>query len=124
VEKLPSFKNSPYIAKKPEQMRKYLKDYVTEHKLDENFVYDTEVYQSFFVGDGYVTQTNRGNYKSKYLVLGVGINAKDGDGSKYIPDFKDRESFKGELVHAYTLSEDYRVNGKNVIVIGNGPTSI
>jgi len=124
VEKLPDFKTSSFIAKNPEQMRNYLNDFVNDHELSKNFLFNTEVLTSTFVGDGYVTVTNRGVFKSRYLVLGVGINAKSGDGSSYIPNFKDKGLYEGELIHGYTLDEDYNVSGKKVIVIGNGPTSI
>lgn len=68
-------------------MRAYLDDFLKENGMGEKFHYNVEVNDSTFVGDGYITKTSNGVYKSKFLLLAVGINAKAGDGSQYIPKF-------------------------------------
>ena len=44
--------------------------------------------------------------------------------SPVVPDFKGKESFKGEAFHSAEWRRDYDPTGKRVAVIGTGATSV
>jgi 4-hydroxyacetophenone monooxygenase len=121
---IPPFGSLSTNAKSPSQVRDYLNKFMQKFDLDNGFSYSTKVLNSTFNGKEYITETTKGSYQSKYLVLAVGVNGLDGKNTEKIPSFKDVDLFQGELLHSSDLTGDYDVSGKSVCVVGNGPTSI
>lgn len=42
----------------------------------------------------------------------------------YTPEFKGRDSFKGDIIHPQHWPEDYDYSGKKVVIIGSGATAV
>ncbi len=42
----------------------------------------------------------------------------------YLPEFRGRESFKGDILHPQHWPEDYDYTGKRVVIIGSGATAV
>ncbi|MBK6574806.1 MAG: NAD(P)/FAD-dependent oxidoreductase [Sandaracinaceae bacterium] len=56
-----------------------------------------------------------------FLMMCSGYYSYDGG---YTPEFKGRESFKGQIIHPQAWPEDLHYTGKRVVVIGSGATAV
>jgi len=121
---VPAFGSLSTGAKSPEQVREYLGNFIKKFDLESDFHYSTKVESSSYNGTHYITNTTNGVFHSKYLVIAVGINGLDGFNTQKIPQFQQLDEFQGQVIHSSDLSSNYDVVGKNVCIIGNGPTSI
>ena len=69
-------------------------------------------------GDHWITTTKTGKqFKSKNVLVATGINRIPN-----IPDWKGKDTFKGEIIHAKSFKNAQPFAGKKVLVIGMGNT--
>lgn len=95
----------------------YMKKYV--EVLDPDIRFGTEVHRVDSDGDGWVVRTSIGDLPAKHVVVATGLHREN-----YTPDWPGLDEFEGEFLHArsYTVPEPYV--GKDVLVVGCGPTGI
>ncbi|MGH3758458.1 flavin-containing monooxygenase [Actinophytocola sp.] len=95
----------------------YMEKYV--RVLDPDIRFGTEVYRVDREGDGWVVRTSIGDLSARNVVVATGLHRRP-----WMPDWPGREEFAGELTHArdYTVPDPYV--GKDVLVVGCGPTGI
>ncbi|MEP6947674.1 MAG: NAD(P)/FAD-dependent oxidoreductase [Ginsengibacter sp.] len=115
------FSNLPYkkfgklIPRYPgrQQVVDYLEDYQKQFNI--NPVFNTEAISVKKEGDYWITATNNGSFKSKYLVMATGIFGKPKSIS-----FKGMETFTGKILHSYEYKTGKDFKGQNVLVVGFG----
>jgi putative flavoprotein involved in K+ transport len=95
----------------------YMKKYI--EVLDADIRFGTEVHRVDSDDGGWVVRTSIGDLRSKHVVVATGLHRR-----RYIPDWPGLDEFEGEFVHAreYTVPEPFA--GKDVLVVGCGPTGI
>jgi len=95
----------------------YMKKYV--EALDADIRYGTEVYRVDREADTWVVRTSIGDLPARHVVVATGLHRKP-----WMPDGPGMDDFAGEIVHArsYTVPDPYV--GKDVLVVGCGPTGI
>ena len=112
---LPYKKFNSTIPRYPsrQQVIDYLEHYQKE--LDINPIFNTEAKSIKKEGDDWITETNNGKFKSKYVIIATGAYAKP----KQI-NFKGIETFPGKILHssAYKTGRDFL--GQKVLVVGFG----
>jgi pyruvate/2-oxoglutarate dehydrogenase complex dihydrolipoamide dehydrogenase (E3) component len=95
----------------------YMKKYV--QVLDPDIRFQTEVSRISRQDGRWTLRTSAGDMQTKHVVLATGLHRKP-----FVPDWPGLDEFEGEFLHA----RDYRVPdpyvGKNVLVVGCGPTGI
>ncbi|MFE3325706.1 flavin-containing monooxygenase [Streptomyces sp. NPDC059176] len=95
----------------------YMKKYI--EVLDPDVRYETEVHRVDREAGRWVVRTSIGDLTSRHVVVASGLHRKP-----FIPDWPGLDEFEGELLHA----RDYEVPdpfvGKDVLVVGCGPTGI
>lgn len=115
------FSNLPYkkfgriIPKYPgrQQVIDYLEDYRKEFNI--NPLFNTEALSVKKETDYWITETNNGTFKSKYLVMATGIYGKP----KPV-NFKGIETFAGKILHSYNYKTGKDFKGQKVLVVGFG----
>ncbi len=95
------------------QVVDYLETYQKE--FDINPIFDTEATEVRKHGDYWVTETNRGIYKSKYVIVATGPYTKP----KPI-NFAGIQSFPGKIVHSYGYKTGKEFKGQSVLIVGFG----
>ncbi|WP_434599889.1 flavin-containing monooxygenase [Streptomyces sp. A5-4] len=95
----------------------YMKKYV--EVLNPDIRYETEVHQVDREAGRWVVRTSGGDLPARNVVVATGLHRKP-----FVPDWPGLEGFEGEFLHArsYTLPDPYV--GKDVLVVGCGPTGI
>ncbi|HEX3785863.1 MAG TPA: NAD(P)/FAD-dependent oxidoreductase [Pseudonocardiaceae bacterium] len=95
----------------------YIKQYLKA--LDADIRYGTEVHRVDRAADGWVVRSSIGDLPAEHVVVATGLHR-----TTYVPDWPGLEEFEGEFLHArsYTVPDPYV--GKDVLVIGCGPTGI
>ena len=91
----------------------YLENYARE--LNIHPVFNTEVLSVKKEGETWVAETTQNTYQSKTVIVATGLNH-----TPKMPDFKGRDSFKGEILHSSTFKNGAVFAGKNVLVVGFG----
>jgi putative flavoprotein involved in K+ transport len=96
---------------------RYLKSYVDT--LDADIRYGTEVDRIDRDGHRWVVRSSIGELAARDVVVATGLHRKP-----YIPEWPGKDGFEGDLVHArdYTVPDPYV--GRDVLVVGVGPTGI
>jgi indole-3-pyruvate monooxygenase len=95
------------------QVIDYLEKYQKE--FDINPIFNTEASEMRRDDDYWITETNRGAYKSKYVIVATGPYSKP----KPI-NFIGMESFPGKIMHSYGYKTGKDFKGQNVLVVGFG----
>jgi Predicted flavoprotein involved in K+ transport len=97
--------------------RRQVVDYLDEYQkeLHINPVFNTEAKSVKRVGDYWITETNNGTFKSKYLVLATGPYGKPKD-----VNFKGMETFPGRILHSYGYKTGRDFKEQKVLVVGFG----
>jgi indole-3-pyruvate monooxygenase len=116
-----SISNLPYkkfdgnIPRYPsrQQIVDYLNDYQKEFNIDP--VFNTEAKSVKKEGDYWITETNNGTFKSKYVVVATGAYTRP----KAI-NFKGVETFPGKILHSYGYKTGADFKGQKVLVVGFG----
>ena len=95
----------------------YMKKYV--QKLDADIRFETEVERVDREDDHWVVRTSIGDLAADDVIVATGLHRKP-----WVPDWPGLDEFEGEFLHArsYTDAEPYV--GKDVLVVGCGPTGI
>ncbi|MGW4059310.1 flavin-containing monooxygenase [Amycolatopsis sp. NPDC004747] len=95
----------------------YLKKYVEE--LDPDIRFGTEVHRLDRDGGQWVVRTSIGDLPARHVVIATGLHR-----TTFIPDWPGLEDFQGEFCHARTYTVPDPLVGKDVLVVGCGPTGI
>lgn len=95
------------------QVVDYLNDYQKEFKI--NPVFNTEAKAIRKGADGWITETDNGLFKSKYLIMATGHYGKP----KSV-NFRGMETFPGRILHSseYKTGRDFK--DRSVLVVGFG----
>jgi indole-3-pyruvate monooxygenase len=96
-----------------QQVVNYLEDY--QKAFDIQPVFNTRAVAIKKEGDHWLTQTNRGTFSSKYLVMATGPFGKP----KPI-QFNGMETFPGQLIHSSEYKTGAAFKGQKVLVVGFG----
>jgi cation diffusion facilitator CzcD-associated flavoprotein CzcO len=115
------FSNLPYkkfgkqIPRYPDrqQVVDYLDDYQKEFTITP--VFNTEAISVKKEGDYWMTETNNGLFRSKYLVMATGAYGKPRP-----IDFGGMKTFPGKILHSYEYKTGKDFKGQNVLVVGFG----
>lgn len=115
ISNLPFKKFASAVPRYPsrQQVVDYLDDYQKEYMVDP--IFNTEAARIARGPGGWITETNNGVFKSKYVIIATGAFARP----KAV-QFKGMETFPGQIVHScdYKAGRDY--NGQKVLVVGFG----
>jgi len=96
-----------------QQVVDYLEDYQKEFNITPLF--NTEAKTIKRTGDYWITDTNNGTFKSKYIIIATGPYGK----SKTV-HFKGMETFPGKILHSYEYKTGQDFKGQKVLVVGFG----
>jgi monooxygenase len=119
---------SKAIADGPDILN-YIKDTAAEHRVDEHIRYGHRVVRASWSSSDALweieaerTDTNETVVLRANMVLMCSgyYNYEHG----YLPEFKGRERFTGNIVHPQHWPEDLDYSGKKVVVIGSGATAM
>jgi len=91
----------------------YLDDYQKEHMI--NPIFNTEAARIVKGPGGWMTETNNGVFKSKYVIIATGAFAKP----KAV-HVKGMATFPGQIVHSYDYKTGSDYKGQKVLVVGFG----
>jgi cation diffusion facilitator CzcD-associated flavoprotein CzcO len=91
----------------------YLDDYQKEFNI--NPVFNTEAISVKKEGNYWITQTTKGSFKSKWLIMATGVYSKP----KSV-EFKGAETFPGKILHSREYKTGKQFEGQNVLVVGFG----
>lgn len=97
--------------------RQQVVDYLDEYQKEFNInpVFNTEA-RSIKRQDGYwITETNNGTYRSKYVIIATGAFGKPKEIS-----FKGMGTFPGRIMHSYGYKTGKEFKGQKVLVVGFG----
>lgn len=120
------WRDAKAIADGP-SIRKYVKATATESGLNEHVRFNHKVVAADFdqaTSRWHVTIDNAGVEKQltcNLLFMCGGYYSYKGG---YTPEFKGRDSYRGQVVHPQQWPEDLDYTDKNVLVIGSGATAV
>jgi hypothetical protein len=97
--------------------RQQVVDYLDDYQKDFNInpVFNTEAKSVKKVDEYWITETNNGTFKSKYLIVATGPYGKPN-----AVHFKGMETFPGRILHSYGYKTGRDFKGQNVLVVGFG----
>lgn len=105
----------------PWPMRNDFITYMTKYieVLDADIRFGTEIHRVDRADDGWVVRTSAGDLAADDVVVATGLHRRP-----YVPDWPGLDEFEGEFFHArdYTVPDAYV--GKDVLVVGCGPSGI
>jgi len=115
ISNLPFKKFARTIPRYPsrQQVVDYLDDYQKEHMI--NPIFNTEAARIVKCPGGWMTETNNGVFKSKYVIIATGAFAKP----KAV-HVKGMATFPGQIVHSYDYKTGSDYKGQKVLVVGFG----
>jgi len=115
ISNLPFKKFASVIPRYPsrQQVVDYLDDYQKEHMI--NPIFNTEAARIVKGPGGWMTETNNGVFKSKYVIIATGAFAKP----KAV-HVKGMATFPGQIVHSYDYKTGSDYKGQKVLVVGFG----
>ncbi|MFI6644548.1 flavin-containing monooxygenase [Streptomyces sp. NPDC050504] len=95
----------------------YMKKYV--EVLDPDVLYETDVHRVDREAGRWTVRTSGEELSARNVVVATGLHRKP-----FVPDWPGLDGFEGEFLHArsYTVPDPYV--GKDVLVVGCGPTGI
>jgi indole-3-pyruvate monooxygenase len=95
------------------QLISYLEDYQRSFHILPDF--NTEAFQIKKEGDAWITETNTGLYRSRYIIMSTGAYERPNT-----IQIRGMETFPGKILHSanYQTGEDFK--GQHVLVIGFG----
>lgn len=96
-----------------QQVLDYLENYRKAFHLKPRL--QTEALSAKRVHGNWITETSRGSFRSKYLVMATGAYSKP----KHV-GFTGMETFAGEIIHSYCYKNGWAYRGKKVLVVGFG----
>jgi indole-3-pyruvate monooxygenase len=96
-----------------QEVVEYLEDYQKE--LDIHPIFNTGATSIWKQSDHWVTETNNGTFKSKYLIMATGAFSNPKPVS-----FAGMETFPGRLLHSCEYRSGKDLQGQRVLVVGFG----
>lgn len=96
-----------------QQVVEYLDNYRKEFKI--NPIFNTEAKLIKKEDGHWLTETNNGTFKSKYLIMATGPYGKPRD-----VKFNGMETFSGRILHSFGYKSGNDFKGQNVLVVGFG----
>ena len=115
ISNLPFKKFGKAVPRYPsrQQVVDYLVEYQKEFSI--NPIFNTEAKRIKKGPGDWVTETNNGTFRSKYIIIAMGAFSKP----KPV-HFKGIESFPGKILHSYEYKTGTDFKGQKVLVIGFG----
>ncbi|MFK8021784.1 MAG: flavin-containing monooxygenase [Pseudomonadales bacterium] len=123
----------PWVSDKAispgEDIRQYLNEAATENGIRENICFNKRLTRASWCSKSALwsctienPETNTvDTLQSRFLFYGGGYyNYQQG----YTPEFKDRESFNGTVIHPQHWPQSLDYSDKNIVVIGSGATAV
>lgn len=95
----------------------YMRRYVAV--LDPDIRFDTVVDRVDQEGDHWVVRTSDGAFPTRTVVVATGLHQ-----TNFVPEWPGLEEFSGEFLHARDYQVPDPLVGKDVLVVGCGPTGI
>jgi len=95
------------------QVIDYLDEYQKEFHIHP--IFNTEAKSVKKINDHWITETNNGIFKSKWLILATGPY-----GRPKAVNFKGMETFPGRILHSYGYKTGLDFKGQKVLVVGFG----
>jgi cation diffusion facilitator CzcD-associated flavoprotein CzcO len=95
----------------------YMKKYI--EVLDPDVRYETEVHRVDRESGRWVVRTSGGDLRAGNVVVATGLHRKP-----FVPDWPGLDEFEGEFLHARSYRVPDPFAGKDVLVVGCGPTGI
>jgi cation diffusion facilitator CzcD-associated flavoprotein CzcO len=123
----------PWTQPKPiadgEDIRNYIQEAAAENHVDSAIRYEHKVVSMNWSSQEsrWIVHIEKGEQRepayirARYVICGVGYYRYD---QGLTPDFKDRDKFKGQVIHPQQWPEDLDYTGKKVVVIGSGATAV
>lgn len=110
-------------------IKQYVIDTAREFKVEDKIMFNTKVTgaewnsneTSWSINTINESTQERINYQSNFLIAATGYYDYD---KGYLPDFKDADKFKGQIVHPQHWPEELDYKNKKVVVIGSGATAV
>ena len=123
----------PWVSDKAispgEDIRRYLNEAATENGIRENTCFNKRLTAASWCSKSArwsctienLDTSTVDTVQSRFLFYGGGYyNYQQG----YTPEFKDRESFNGTVIHPQHWPQSLDYTGKNIVVIGSGATAV
>jgi 4-hydroxyacetophenone monooxygenase len=113
-----------YFAQQPE-LQTYFQDVAANHKLLDNFAFNTEVTHATYDEDEKLwrVETVDNNGKRTTHVVNSVISAVGQLNRPKLPDVPGIDSFKGQWCHSADWNESIDCRGKRVVVVGAGASA-
>lgn len=121
--------NDPKVIADGPSILSYIKETAKEYDLNSNIEYNTKILKANWSSEQSLWTVTCQNsktkeevtYTSNYLISCLGYyNYEHG----YLPDFKDKELFKGKFIHPQLWPENFDYTDKKVVIIGSGATAV
>jgi indole-3-pyruvate monooxygenase len=115
ISNLPYKKFNSAVPRYPSrrQVVDYLDDYQKEFRIDP--VFNTEAKRIKRISGDWITETNNGIFKSKYIIVSTGAFTKP-----KVIHFKGMETFPGRILHSYEYKTGKDFKDQRVLVVGFG----
>jgi len=105
-------------------MGTYIQQYAQKHGVYEAAEFGAEVEKIAPKGDGYEIFYRQGGQGLKetfdLVIMATGVYGKK---DKFIPDWKGKEAFRGELLHCSDYFDASLADGKHVVTVGYGKSA-
>jgi len=115
ISSLPYLKFQKHVPKYPSRIEviNYLEEYASTFGIQPAF--NTKANLVRKEGEYWITQTNKGEIKSSFLIMATGAYGKPVN-----PAFQGMETFPGKILHSSEYKSGGDFKGKNILVVGFG----
>ena len=112
---------SPRCLQGREEIHRYLRAVAEEFAIADNIKFNTRVSSAQFDtrAQRWVVHTNRGTFTSQFLINGNGYFS-----DPHLPEFRDADRFRGEVIHTFDLDASRTFAGKDLVLVGSGSTAV
>ena len=120
-----SFSFKPFLSDRCLQDRaeiqRYLHSVAAEFGMLERIEFNTRVVKAVFDSAQckWIVHTTRGIFRARFLINGNGYFSEP-----HVPAFRDKELFRGEIIHTFDLDAGRSFAGKDMVLVGSGSTAI
>lgn len=121
-----SFSFKPFLSaqclQRREQIHEYLRSVAKEFSILDNIRFNARVTKAVFKVEEqrWIVHTNQGAFTAQFLINGNGYFSDE----PYVPQFRDADKFKGEIIHTSHLDSKRTFTDNKVVVIGSGSTAV
>jgi len=115
ISNLPYRKFASWVPRYPsrQQVVEYLEDYQRQFHIHP--ILNTEAMAIRKERGYWITETNNGSFKSKYVIIATGPFSRPNP-----VEFKGMKTFPGKILHSYEYKTGRHFNGQKVLVVGFG----